>query len=265
MDSVTPGKTRLTEKSPGEKNGTDSRAKALSAPVIAPGTCQRCGGIGWYTRPRRPGEQVDPKFANSAGVLTRCEVCGDTHWQEWHLKHLSMLSGDDLDITFTGYWNHVHGPEPLQKARRGLQCNGFLIYTGVYGSGKSQMLKAIVNEARAAGRLGVYTTLPNLLDKLRQSVRGESPAEMEGLWDNLRNCSVLALDEIDKAYETPWAAERLQLLAESRYIDWRERLTVWALNDWSKVPGYLKSRLLDTQRSTTVAMQQRDLRRQVQP
>jgi hypothetical protein len=227
------------------------------------GACERCGGVGIYLRRPRPGEYVPGHKLDTNGRFpVVCELCGDTSGPARELERMSMLSGDDLKITFADYWERIHGSAPLEKAKARLRINGFLVFSGNYGAGKSHMLKAIVNEARTAGRLAVYTTLPNLLDKLRRSMRPDSPDNIDDLWDNLLTCSVLALDEIDKTYETPWAAERLQLLAESRYNDWTDKLTVWALNDWGKLPGYLKSRLLDTQRSTTVAMQQRDLRRQ---
>lgn len=219
-------------------------------------------------RARRSGEHVDPARLDWQGhVLEVCELCGSDERsrdrREHYLAMCSLLAGDELDVGLSAYRADVHGSKPRQALERLLREGGFACFVGGYGVGKSHMLKTAVNEARRRGRLAVYTTLPALLDHLRRAMHAEPPAEYDGLWDNVLRASLLALDEIDKANDTDWAAERLQLLVDYRYTHWRTVATAYALNDWEAVPGYLRSRLLDPQRSVVVKMQDRDLRREL--
>jgi DNA replication protein DnaC len=177
-------------------------------------------------------------------ALKVCQVCSSGKQQEY-LARYCRLRGDDLECTLNGFWVQQHGPAPLAAARNVLSGQGWLTLVGGPGTGKSFLLKAVVHQAVQQGLLAVYITLPELLDHLRRSYDPEAKVSHDGLWDNLLNCVVLAVDEADKYQATPWAEEKLFILADDRYRRWLQCGTLWAVNNLRSVPGYLQSRMAD--------------------
>jgi DNA replication protein DnaC len=191
--------------------------------------------------------------------LVPCSICNGEDKQADYLRRLCQLKGEELDFTFADYWGHRHGPKPLTAARYVLANNGWMTLTGEPGRGKSFLLCAIVNEARASGKLAVYMRMAHLLDHLRAAYKPGHEVDFDGFWDTVVKAQVLCIDEPEKYNATPWADEKVSEMIQERYRDWHNTVTCFATNAIENCPGWLKSRMLDG-RFAQVAMQGPDVR-----
>lgn len=179
-------------------------------------------------------------------VLIPCRVCNGTDKRQEYLRRVCGLAGDELSAGFDEYWTQTRERQTaLGCARDVLARNGWLTLDGQFGTGKTYLLQAIVNEARLSGQQAVYTTMARLLDHLRDAFKPGHEVTFSGLWDVVCKSKVLCIDEVEKFSPTPWAEERLFDMANRRYQDWSQLATVFATNDLAGCPGYLKSRMLD--------------------
>lgn len=222
--------------------------------------CARCLGAQFIIRPAQRGESGNICFTqHGPGKLVPCPSCNGVDRRQEYLRGMCRLRGDELRFDFDNYWTRQHGREPLVAAQYVLEHNGFLTLAGTKGLGKSYLLAAIVNEAVKRNRLAVYITMSELLEHLRRAYKPGVEVDFDGLWQTIGRCEVLCIDESDKYNPTPWAEERVQMLIDDRYRDWRSLATCFATNDVADCPGYLKSRMLDG-RFMFVQMQGADVR-----
>ena len=122
---------------------------------------------------------------------------------------------------------------------------GWLVLSGHYGTGKTKLVYAALNELAARGRHGRYILLPDLLDELRDGIKAGVYA------DRLKRvvyAPILAIDELDKFREdSAWATEVLQKLFITRYRDARFTGTILVYNREraDRLPEFLQSRVTD--------------------
>lgn len=155
---------------------------------------------------------------------------------------MSRLSEADLKLSLADCWN----ADARRAAERLLESNGWLTITGPFGVGKSFLLKAAVNEARLSGKTALYITMTDLLQHLRECFDPEtSQMAYSDLWRHVSEAQILAVDEVDRYNPTPWAESELFRLVNERYTHWRDRATLWAMNDFDGVVGYLRDRMTD--------------------
>lgn len=227
-----------------------------------PADCPHCGGAGWVHRLLQPGESTAGAAFTERGLakLVACRICNGTDRRQEYLQRICGLQGAELEASFSNYWLGTECRRAaLGAAQRVLKVGGWLTLTGAFGTGKTYLLQAIVNEARKGGREAVYMTMTRLLDHLRDAFKPGAEVEYSGLWDVVCKADVLCLDEAEKFNATPWVQERLFDLANRRYQSWYRGVTCWATNNIADAPGYLKSRLLDG-RFTIVKFDDKDLR-----
>jgi DNA replication protein DnaC len=123
---------------------------------------------------------------------------------------------------------------------------GWLTLWGTYGPGKTHLLAAIANQLTKGGEGVIYYTLPDLLDKLRDSYKDD----FSGTFHQVANVPVLLADEVDKVNPTLWALEKAYQLFDARYRLQGQIGTVFAMNSRPEVSDtemdYLFSRMLDS-------------------
>ena len=180
----------------------------------------------------------DPKF----GQLAPCPH--NSRVQDRYLKRLSGLQGPEHDWRLAQFWD-VAGREGVLAAAEAMRkrWTGWLALHGTFGTGKTWLLKALVNEAVCSGRPALFQTLPRLLDHLRAAFDPKQGIGFSGLFDRVLSVDVLALDEVDKYNPTDWAQEKLQEIVDHRYTHAHEMATLLAYNEEERVPGYLRSRM----------------------
>ena len=93
-----------------------------------------------------------------------------------------------------------------------------LMFMGPYGTGKTHLAAAILQELAEQGTSGVFIVVPELLNKLRRGI-DDDKARREGdeLVDMAKTTPVLILDDLGAQNPTPWVQEQLYLLVNYRY------------------------------------------------
>jgi len=146
---------------------------------------------------------------------------------------------------------------------------GWLTLWGEWGTLKTYLLAAMVNEVRESGRVAVYTTMADLLDEFKRCFNPNAGTQFSVLWDRVVQADLLAIDEIEKFNPTSWAEAEFFRLVDNRYRNANETMTVWATNSRvapnrtvipnTRYPGYLESRINDA-RFAVVEMAGGDVR-----
>ena len=124
------------------------------------------------------------------------------------------------------------------------QPHGWLLFTGGYGCGKTHLAAAIANQRLEKGQSAIFVVVPDLLDHLRTTFGPNSEASFDELFDEVRNTSLLILDDLGVQSATPWAQEKLFQILNHRYNG--QLPTVLTTNQrMEDLDPRLRSRLLD--------------------
>jgi DNA replication protein DnaC len=117
--------------------------------------------------------------------------------------------------------------------------------TGEFGCGKTHLAAAIANHQILVRRsLPLFVLVPDLLDHLRATFSPTSTTTLDRLFEQVKNASLLVLDDLGTESATPWAREKLFGLLNHRYV---ARLpTVITINDLNNTDARLISRISDT-------------------
>ena len=242
-----------------------------------PNICQNCGGTGSmlvyvidsgpYLSPGDKSKWLDlkpdqnmPERPSRSGWYNgelkwfNCPVCRDGRLEAWLVKNCG-LDGADLHVSMSDYRPMPGKTEALACARSLLAQNanpaGFVTFYGAFGTGKSHLLKSIVNgfcQIRVQAR---YAVLSDLLADIRERFSdAQGNIAVEAAIEQYRQIPVLCIDEVadpSRANLTGWTQETIFRLLDSRYNRRSELLTVLATNvkpdhmapQW----GYLSSRM----------------------
>jgi DNA replication protein DnaC len=176
-----------------------------------------------------------------------CPVCqGDM--RAFYLESNCGLYGVDLNLRIEQF-RPMPGKEKARKAalrymEEGPQ--GFVTLWGEFGTGKSMLLKILVNQFRVQGHHSTYINTPDMLGRFKRAY-SDTEVATEDLIDEYKNVRMLALDELDKVRWTAWDKETMQRLLDERYNRREGRLTIMAMNQkpeqMEQHLGYLKSRM----------------------
>jgi DNA replication protein DnaC len=226
--------------------------------------CPYCGGVGYLRSDVPVGH---PNF----GRLEIC-VCRQRDVSEQVREHLYSLSHlDELkELTFESF--HPRGQIGLgEKQANSLEMafnqanhyarnlNGWLLLQGGYGCGKTHLAAAIANFAVEMGVPTLFLTVPDLLDMLRFSYDSEDTT-FESRFNEIRNASLLILDDFGTQNATGWAQEKLFQIINYRYIN-KLPLVITTNLSLDDVEARFRSRLSDRELVTDVRINAPDYRR----
>lgn len=94
---------------------------------------------------------------------------------------------------------------------------GWLVFIGGYGTGKTHLAASIGNYRKALGEDPIFVVVPDLLDHLRAAFNPNSGTSYDRRFEEVRNASLLILDDLGTQSATPWAREKLYQLLNHRY------------------------------------------------
>ncbi len=225
--------------------------------------CPICGGVGFI---RRDLPVDHPEF----GRLEVC-TCRQRDVARAETQRLYRLSNLEAfrNMTFetfkvqgrlglgeTQIKSLTYAFNQVQHFAKSLQ--GWMLFLGPYGSGKTHLAAAIANFAVGAGVPTLFLTVPDLLDWLRFSF-ASSDYGLEERLDEIRSIRLLVLDDLGTQNTTPWAAEKLYQIVNHRYT---HRLpTVLTSNlTLNEIDGRISSRLQDPDLVTLVEINAPDYR-----
>ncbi|HNR96488.1 MAG TPA: ATP-binding protein [Anaerolineae bacterium] len=185
----------------------------------------------------------------------------------------ALLEASNLGLltrmTFDTFKPNGHGLNPhmqdnLRKAyekARSYAANpqGWLVFRGSYGCGKTHLAAAIANEQVARGNSVLFVVVPDLLDYLRAAFAPSSSATFDQRFEALRTAPLLILDDLGAHSTTPWAQEKLFQILNYRYN--AQLPTVITTNcELDMFDPRLRSRLMELEWSTMVQILAPDFR-----
>ena len=233
-----------------------------------PDSCPACGGAGFllddlpvghpdYGQPipchcklqeRRSRRRNRYSDVHNLGSLTRFTF-------ETFDTALSYLPPHKLDNLVRAYdIAHQFAEQPA----------GWLLFTGGFGCGKTHLAAAIVNNRIENDLSAIFVVVPDLMDHLRATFGPNSDANYDDLFDEIRNSSVLVLDDLGVQGVTPWAQEKMFQILNHRYNS--QLPTVLTTNQrLENLDQRLRSRLQDLNLVTHIAIKAPDYRAGADP
>jgi DNA replication protein DnaC len=164
---------------------------------------------------------------------------------------LSMEQQDNMDAAYRLAFDFAKNPE------------GWLVFMGETGSGKTHLASAIVNYRYEMGKPALFVVVPDFLDHLRSAFNPESKVSYDRLFESVKTAPLLVLDDFGEQSTNPWVKEKLYQLINYRY---NSRLptvitTRLSLDEiMGEVDSSISSRLVDRNISVTFAILAPDFR-----
>ncbi len=121
---------------------------------------------------------------------------------------------------------------------------GWLIFLGVNGCGKTHLAAAIANHLRQSGKSVLFIVVPDLLDHLRSAFGPDSKVSYDELFERIRKEPVLVLDDFGEHSATPWAQEKLYQLVNYRY-NARLATVITTCSSLDEIESRISSRMVD--------------------
>ncbi len=168
--------------------------------------------------------------------LSTLPLHGDQTFEAFRLRRSEGLESDQ-----------VQNLEKVLSAARTFaeNPNGWLVFTGTYGSGKTHLAAAIANYQLALGKPPLFIVVPDLLDHLRAAFNPDSGTTLDRRFEEIRTAPLLVLDDLGTQNMTPWVREKLYQLFNYRYTG--QLPTVITTSDkLVDMDPRIRSRLLDT-------------------
>lgn len=125
---------------------------------------------------------------------------------------------------------------------------GFIVFTGDYGCGKTHLAASIANAIAARGVSVMFVVVPDLLDHLRAAFAPGSTTPYDQRFEEARNAPFLVLDDLGTENATPWAREKLYQIIDHRYV--AHLPTAITVHREAQIDPRIQSRIFDLARSS---------------
>lgn len=140
------------------------------------------------------------------------------------LSSLSML-GSRTFGTFSSRKNEGLTSDETGRLEKALKAaqeyaenpQGWLVFTGPYGSGKTHLAASIANYRAGLGFRPLFVVVPDLMDHLRATFGSSSNVSYDQRFEDVRTTPLLVLDDLGTQSMTPWVREKLYQLFNYRY------------------------------------------------
>jgi len=196
-------------------------------------------------RQRDVSQQVRERLYSLSRLDELKELTFDT-FQPRGQKGLGEKQASSLEMAFN------------QAQHYAKSLNGWLLLQGGYGCGKTHLAAAIANYAVGMGVPTLFLTVPDLLDMLRFSYDSEDTT-FEQRFNEIRNASLLVLDDFGTQNATAWAQEKLFQIINYRYIN-KLPLVITTNLGLDEIDARIRSRVTDPQLVSIVRINAPDYR-----
>lgn len=121
---------------------------------------------------------------------------------------------------------------------------GWILFTGTYGCGKTHLAAAIANYRASQGYPVMFVVVPDLLDHLRSTFSPSSSTSYDRRFEEIRTTPLLILDDLGTQNMTPWVQEKLYQLFNYRY-NARLPTVITSSDEFDDIDPRLRSRMRD--------------------
>ena len=170
----------------------------------------------------------------------------------WHTdavltEMMKRMSFESLDAR--GNQADAEGQESLERALQAAKVfaespSGWLVFTGVPGSGKTHLAVAIAGVQLGRGLSLLFKPVPELLDRLRSTYSPQNPVSYDQLFEEVRSAPLLILDDLGAHSSTAWAEEKLYQILVYRH-EMRLPTVITVRGIFPDLPDAVASRLKD--------------------
>jgi DNA replication protein DnaC len=136
---------------------------------------------------------------------------------------------------------------------------GWLVFQGVNGCGKTHLASAIVNYRYEARKQAIFVVVTEFLDHLRKTFNPESKVSYDQLFEAVKTAPLLVLDDFGEQSTTPWAQEKLYQVINYRY-NARLATVITTCNSLDEIEPRISSRLVDPRISMVINITAPDYR-----
>lgn len=136
---------------------------------------------------------------------------------------------------------------------------GWVLFQGSFGSGKTHLAAAIANYHFARGGQVLFITAPDLLDHLRSTYGPSSEINYDEMFERVRAAPLLVLDDLGAESPTPWAREKLYQLINHRYLS-RLPTIITTNTPLEELDPRVRSRIVDWNLTSSIPMNVPDFR-----
>lgn len=193
----------------------------LEQPVGGKPDCPFCAGMGFVLLDVPP---THPSFGRAIPCSCRETLMeAERHQKLLQLSQLGALSNNSFDNFLpTG---HGLAPDKEKNLKRAYEAclafakdpKGWLLLKGGYGCGKTHLAAAIANYRMVLGYPILFINTPDLLDHLRATYSPQTETPYSDRFEQVRNASLLILDDLGSQSNTEWAQEKLYQIFNYRY------------------------------------------------
>ena len=124
------------------------------------------------------------------------------------------------------------------------QPEGWLVFMGTYGTGKTHLAAAIGHYQAALGNDPIFAVVPDLLDHLRATFSPSSTISYDNVFSQVRTARLLILDDLGTQSATPWAREKLYQVLNYRY-ETHLPTVITTSSTLDEIDPRVRSRMLD--------------------
>jgi DNA replication protein DnaC len=118
---------------------------------------------------------------------------------------LTTEQQDNMDTAYRLAFDFAKNPE------------GWLVFMGETGCGKTHLAAAIVNHRYESGKPALFVVVPDFLDHLRSIFYPESKISYDKFFESVKSNPLLVLDDFGEHIETQWVKEKIYQLINYRY------------------------------------------------
>lgn len=176
-----------------------------------------------------------PSSAETGSPVSSLELLADRTFSTFSLRENEDLSPEARASVQKAFEIAVEFAEAPQ---------GWLVFMGEYGCGKTHLAAAIGNYRKAHGDDPLFVVVPDLLDHLRATFSPASNVSYDRLFEQIRNAPLLILDDLGTQSATPWAREKLYQIFNHRY-NARLPTVITTSNTLEDLDPRIRSRMLD--------------------
>ena len=166
---------------------------------------------------------------------------------DYKLSNLSLEERQSLEQAYRNAVNFAKSPE------------GWLIFMGINGCGKTHLAAAIANQLRHENKSVLFIVVTDLLDYLRSTFNPESRVSYDELFEKIKKTPVLILDDFGEQSATSWAQEKLYQLINYRY-NARLATVITTCLSLDEIESRISSRMVDPSLSLVLRINAPDYR-----